>query len=94
MGTASGANQTLQRFGAVFAASGHLRSPTSFIAGFRAALLTTVGLSLLGSLSALAVGGRRRAAADEIQAEVEPELQQRRPDYRSRGSKSLLGSAS
>jgi EmrB/QacA subfamily drug resistance transporter len=79
IGKASGATQTLQRFGAVFAiaitgsvfaASGHLGSPTSFIAGVRPALAVAVGLSLLGSLSALAVGGRRRVAAAEIQPEL------------------------
>ncbi len=69
MGKASGVNSTLQRFGsvfgvavatAVFTANGHLGTPASFTAGFRPALAVLAGLSLLGVLSALAVGSRRR----------------------------------
>ncbi|MHB8448867.1 MAG: MFS transporter [Mycobacteriales bacterium] len=65
LGKASGINSTLQRLGgvfaiavtaAVFAAHGHLGTPTSFTAGFRPALLAAAGLSLLGVLSALALG--------------------------------------
>jgi hypothetical protein len=68
MGKASGANSTLQRFGsafgialasAVFAANGHLGTAASFTAGFRPALAVAAGLSVLGALSALAVGSRR-----------------------------------
>jgi EmrB/QacA subfamily drug resistance transporter len=72
IGKASGANGTLQRFGgafgvaaatAVFAANGHLGTPTSFTAGFRPALALAAGLSLLGVVSALAVSGNRRLPA-------------------------------
>jgi EmrB/QacA subfamily drug resistance transporter len=78
MGKASGANSTLQRFGgafgiavttAVFAANGHLGAPSSFVAGFRPALVVAGGLSLLGVVSALAVTGRRRAL-EPVRAEV------------------------
>ena len=68
MGKASGAINTLQRFGgvfgiavatAVFSANGHLGTPASFDAGFHPALLLAAGLAVLGALSALAVGPRR-----------------------------------
>jgi EmrB/QacA subfamily drug resistance transporter len=74
IGTASGVLNTLQRFGAVFgvaivaavfSASGHLGSAAGIVAGVRPALATSAGLSLLGALSALAVGGRRRNVATE-----------------------------
>jgi EmrB/QacA subfamily drug resistance transporter len=69
MGKASGANNTLQRFGgafgiavaaAVFAANEHLGTPAGFVAGFRPALALTAGLSVLGAISALGVSKRRR----------------------------------
>ncbi len=69
MGKASGANSTLQRFGgvfgiavgsAVFAANGHLGTALAFTAGLRPALAVAAGLSILGALSALAIGNRRR----------------------------------
>jgi EmrB/QacA subfamily drug resistance transporter len=69
MGKASGVNSTVQRFGAAFAvaiaaavftANGHLGTPASFTAGFRPALGLVAGLSVLGSITALAVSGRRR----------------------------------
>src|SRR5205085_2888149 len=75
MGKASGANSTLQRFGAalgiavttaVFAANGHLGTPASFDAGLRPALAVAAGLSLLGAVTALAVTGRRRRAAQPV----------------------------
>ncbi len=92
MGKASGANSTLQRFGgvfgiavasAVFAANGHLGTAASFNAGFRPALTVAAGLSLLGALTALAVGSRRRrptaarseAAAAILDTGVLPEIQ-------------------
>ena len=80
IGKASGANSTLQRFGsafgiaaatAIFAANGHLGTAASFTTGFRPALAAAAGLSLLGVLSALAVGkscataARADAAADD-----------------------------
>jgi EmrB/QacA subfamily drug resistance transporter len=70
LGTASGVQNTLQRFGtvfgvaivtAVFSASGHLGSAPGVVAGVRPALAASAGLSLVGALTALAVG-RRRAA--------------------------------
>ena len=72
LGTASGVQNTLQRFGAVFgvaivtavfSAIGHLGSAAGVISGVRPALATSAGLSLLGALAALAVGRRRTAAA-------------------------------
>jgi EmrB/QacA subfamily drug resistance transporter len=72
LGTASGVQNTLQRFGgvfgiaivsAVFAAAGHLGSAGGVTAGFRPALGVAAGLSLLGAVIALAFGARRRAAA-------------------------------
>ena len=72
IGTASGVQNTFQRFGAVFgvaivtavfSASGHLGSAAGVISGVRPALATSAGLSLLGALAALAVGRRRSAAA-------------------------------
>ncbi len=72
LGKASGANASLQRFGgafgvavasAVFAANGRLGAPASFTAGFRPALTLAAGFSLLGVVSALAVGGNRRLEA-------------------------------
>jgi len=70
MGKASGANGTLQRFGgafgvaaasAVFAANGQLGTPASFTAGFRPALAVAAGLSVLGTVAAVAI--RPRAAS-------------------------------
>jgi EmrB/QacA subfamily drug resistance transporter len=69
IGKASGTNSTLQRFGgafgvaiatAVFTAHGHIGTPASYDAGFRPALATAAGLSLLGAASALFVRARRR----------------------------------
>jgi EmrB/QacA subfamily drug resistance transporter len=70
MGKASGVQNTLQRFGAVFgvaivaavfSANGHLGSPATVISGFRPALAAAAGLSVAGALTALAAGGRRRS---------------------------------
>jgi EmrB/QacA subfamily drug resistance transporter len=69
LGRASGVQNTLQRLGAVFgvaiatavfAAHGHLGSPAAVLAGFRPALAVSAGLSVLGAVSALAVGRRRQ----------------------------------
>ncbi len=78
MGKASGVQNTLQRFGAVFgvaivaavfSANGHLGSPATVISGFRPALATAAALSVVGSLTALGVGGRRRSpSASQQQA--------------------------
>jgi EmrB/QacA subfamily drug resistance transporter len=71
MGRASGAINTLQRFGsvlgiavasAVFAAGGHLGTAAGFTAGFRPALAVVAGLSVLGAASALGVAVRRPVA--------------------------------
>jgi MFS family permease len=81
MGTASGVQNSLQRFGAVFgvaivtavfSASGHLGSAADVISGVRPALATSAGLSLVGAVGALAVGRRRdRAPAASV---AEPAL--------------------
>ncbi len=86
IGKASGATSTLQRFGsafgiavttAVFAANGHLGTPASFTAGFRPALAVAAGLSVLGAISALAVGARHRIpAAAPPETAVTPSPQQ------------------
>jgi MFS family permease len=71
LGTASGVQSSLQRFGAVFgvaivtavfSASGHLGSVTGVIAGVQPALGAAAGLSLVGALTGLAVGRRRTAS--------------------------------
>src|SRR6516225_4281851 len=70
MGKASGVQNTLQRFGAVFgvaivaavfSANGHLGSPATLISGFRPALAAAAGLSALGALAALGAGARHRS---------------------------------
>ena len=70
MGKASGVQNTLQRFGAVFgvaivaavfSANGHLGSPATLISGFRPALAAAAGLSAAGALTALGAGARRRS---------------------------------
>jgi EmrB/QacA subfamily drug resistance transporter len=72
IGTASGVLNTLQRFGAVFgvaivaavfSAGGHLGSSAGVIDGIRPAIATSAGLSLLGAIAALGVGGRQRIAS-------------------------------
>ena len=64
---------TMQRLGAglgvavtaaVFAAHGSLGSAAGYAAGFRPALAVAAGLSFAGAVTALAVGPRRRQAAD------------------------------
>jgi len=75
IGRASGATNTLQRFGgvfgiavasAVFAANGHLGTAAGFTAGFRPALAVVAGLSVLGAVSALAVSRGRTVAAPVV----------------------------
>jgi EmrB/QacA subfamily drug resistance transporter len=70
MGKASGIQNTVQRFGAVFgvaivaavfSANGHLGSPATLISGFRPALAAAAGLSVAGALTALGAGARRRS---------------------------------
>jgi EmrB/QacA subfamily drug resistance transporter len=70
LGTASGVQSSLQRFGAVFgvaivtavfSAGGHLGSVAGVISGVQPALGAAAGLSLVGALTGLAVGRRRTA---------------------------------
>ena len=72
IGKASGVNSTMQRFGGVFgvaiatavvASNGHLGATAAFTAGFRPVLASVAALSLLGAISAAAVGSRRRRVA-------------------------------
>jgi EmrB/QacA subfamily drug resistance transporter len=80
IGKASGVQSTLQRFGAVFgvaivaavfSANGHLGSPAAVTSGFRPALAAAAGLSVVGALTALGVGARRRSpSASQPQAPV------------------------
>jgi EmrB/QacA subfamily drug resistance transporter len=69
MGTASGVNNTMQRFGAVFAvaiatsvfaAYGHLGSPAGITDGFRPAVGVSALLALLGAAAAVALERRAR----------------------------------
>lgn len=69
LGTASGVQNTLQRFGAVFgvaivtavfAASGELGSAAGLASGVRPALAASAGLSLAGAITGLAIGRRRQ----------------------------------
>src|SRR5579859_1996888 len=81
MGKASGVNNTLQRFGgvfgvavatAVFTATGHLGSPAAVAAGFRPALAVSAALSLLGAVTAVAVGRRRQQSPDQAVTRTHP----------------------
>jgi len=72
VGTASGVNNTMGRFGgafgvaivtAVFSAHGSLASSAGVVAGYRPALVVSAVLSLAGSAAAVAIR-RRRAAMD------------------------------
>src|SRR5438876_977920 len=74
VGTASGVNNTLGRFGgafgvaivtAVFTAHGSLASAAGVVAGYRPALVVSAVLSLAGSAAAVAIGRRRAAVAAE-----------------------------
>jgi hypothetical protein len=69
---ASGATNTIQRFGgvfglavttAVFTANGQLSSPAAFVAGFRPAELAAAGLAVLGALSAVHVASKQPTTA-------------------------------
>ena len=72
VGTASGVNNTMGRFGgalgvaivtAVFTAHGSLASAAGVVAGYRPALVVSAVLSLAGSAAAVATGRRRAAVA-------------------------------
>jgi EmrB/QacA subfamily drug resistance transporter len=78
MGKASGINYMAQRFGtvfalaiasAVFAAHGHLGSPSAITAGFRPALWACVCFAILAALSGFAIGSSR---GETSAAEAEP----------------------
>jgi EmrB/QacA subfamily drug resistance transporter len=82
VGPASGVTNTTQRFGgafgialvsAVFAAHGHLGTAASFTAGYRPAMLGAAGLSLLGSIAAVAIGRRRAATSPAAATTGTPE---------------------
>jgi hypothetical protein len=78
MGTASGTNSMLQRFGAVFgvaiasavfSAYGRIGTAATFTDGFRPAVMVAAVLALLGALAGFAVGTR---ASAEPAAEAGP----------------------
>jgi EmrB/QacA subfamily drug resistance transporter len=82
LGKASGATNTLQRFGgvfglaittAVFSAHGHFGTRASFDAGFRPALATAAALSLVGAMAALFVAPRRRQSLGARGAALAPQ---------------------
>ena len=73
IGTASGINNTMQRFGAVFAvaiatsvfaAYGHFASPTGITDGFRPAVGVSALLALLGAVAAVAL--ERRVPKEQL----------------------------
>ena len=73
MGTASGTNTMLQRFGAVFgvavttsvfSAYGTIGSPAGFTDGFRPGVAVAAGLALAGALAGLGVARRRVGEAE------------------------------
>ena len=81
VGTASGVNNTMGRFGgafgiaivtAVFTAHGSLASSAGVVTGFRPALVVSAVLSLAGSAAAVAIG-RRRAPMAADTSPVRPE---------------------
>jgi EmrB/QacA subfamily drug resistance transporter len=66
IGKASGVNNTMQRFGAVFAvaiggsvfaAFGHLGAPADVTSGFKPAMAVAAALSLIGAMTALGIRG-------------------------------------
>jgi EmrB/QacA subfamily drug resistance transporter len=72
VGKAAGANSMMRELGgvfgiavgvAVFAGAGSYASPDAFLDGFAPAIAVVAGFSLAGALVALALPGRRRAAA-------------------------------
>jgi EmrB/QacA subfamily drug resistance transporter len=75
MGAASGTNQMLGRFGAVFgvalassvfSAYGRIGDPTTFTDGFRPGIAVAAALALAGSLAGLAVATRRAEEAEPV----------------------------
>ena len=81
IGVASGANNTMREVGgalgiavmtAVFTATGSYAGPQAYVDGLTPAVLVGAAAVAVGALLALAVPGRRRAAAMEGQAAAEP----------------------
>jgi hypothetical protein len=52
----------------VFSAHGHIGSPATFTDGFRPALVTVAGLSLVGALAATGVRRRHLLAPEPVAA--------------------------
>jgi MFS family permease len=92
LGKASGTNSTLQRLGGVFGvavattvftASGRtpdLGTAAEFTAGFRPALAVAASLSLLGTLTALALRARRGQDAGEPVPQAPAVMLSRQPE--------------
>ena len=85
VGKASGVINTMQRFGAafaiavvsaVFAANGHLGTPSSVVSGIRPAMAAVAALSVLGALTALAVGRKRPVVVSAGELAGDEELMQ------------------
>jgi MFS family permease len=83
VGKASGVNTMMQRFGSVFAvaiatavftAYGHLGSPAAVTDGFKPALGVCAALSLLGTLTALAIARQRAETTLDVQREPAPAI--------------------
>jgi len=82
--TASGVNGTVRQLGgvlgiavtvAVFGSRGGFASPEDFVTGFRAAVLTAAGLSLLGAVAGLALPSRRASVPAEDVPEDDDEIE-------------------
>jgi EmrB/QacA subfamily drug resistance transporter len=78
IGKAAGVNNTFQELGgalglavtvAVFAATGTVTGPDSFVDGFGPALAAAAALAALGAVAALAVPRGRRSAAEPVRAD-------------------------
>jgi MFS family permease len=78
VGKAAGVNNTFQELGgalglavtvAVFAATGTVAGPDSFVDGFGPALAAAAALAALGAVAALAVPRGRRSAAEPVPAD-------------------------
>jgi EmrB/QacA subfamily drug resistance transporter len=76
LGKAAGTLNTMQQFGAVFGiaivtavfnSNAKLSTSTSIVSGFRPALGTAAGLSLLGAIAALGIASTPRASAAELE---------------------------
>jgi MFS family permease len=76
LGKASGVQNSVQRFGAVFgvaivgavfSANGNLGAPATLISGFRLALAAAAGLTIVGALTALGACARRSSPSPSRQ---------------------------